>query len=290
MPTPTDIEKRRIKEAERAAKRTSSGIRPLQDALYSLLADWMTGLETDGGRIKYTAKNLSRVQGIYRLFARFQKRYEKTVLGSVLNWAGRILGLNRMYFETFASPAESVADAARRLTLQRWGYNVNTKQLIPGGYFEFLFNNQKVAQSVASLVNQAIAQKLPLAQFQKAFRSAFVGKPGQGMLERHWKTNSFDLYQRLDRTANLIYADRLGLDYAVYSGTLEEDSRPFCIARVNKVYSREEIKGWEKLQFQGKPKVGYDPFVDCGGFNCRHHLSWISDEIAERLKPELKQQ
>lgn len=287
MPTPTDIEKRRIKEAERAAKRTSSGIRPLQDALYGLLADWMTGLETDGGRIKYTAKNLSRVQGIYRLFARFQKRYEKTLLGSVLSWAGRILGLNRMYFETFASPAESVADAARRLTLQRWGYNVNTKQLIPGGYFEFLFNNQKVAQSVASLVNQAIAQKLPLAQFQKAFRSAFVGKPGQGMLERHWRTNSFDLYQRLDRTANLIYADRLGLDYAIYSGTLEEDSRDWCIKHVNKVLSRAEIDSWKNKTWKGKNKINYDPYTDAGGFSCRHHWSFISDEIAQKLRPEI---
>lgn len=290
MPTRTEIERRRIAEAEKAAKATNAIVRGLQNAAYGLVTDWVVGnIETDGGRIKYTTKNLGRVQGLFRLFERFQREYRNTLLGSVLDWAARLFGLNRDYFESFTDPAESVTDAARRLTLQRWGYNVGTKQLIPGGYFESLFSNANVAQRVAALVNQAITQKMPLSQFQKVFRQVFVGKPGQGMLERHWKTNSFDLYQRLDRTANLVYADKLGLDYAVYSGTLEDDSRPFCIARVNQVFSRPEIKSWENLQFQGKPKIGYDPFVDCGGFNCRHHLSWISDEIAAHLRPEIKE-
>ena len=290
MPTRTELEKRRIQEAEKAGKATSAVVRGLQNAAYGLVIDWVVGsIETEGGRIKYSASNLGKVAGLFRAFSRWQKQYEKTMLGSVLDWAGRLFGLNSEYFETFEpGKVESIDEAARRLTLQRWGYNVNTRELIPGGYFESLFKNANIGQRVAGLVNQAITQKMPLAQFQKTFRTVFVGPPGQGMLERHWRTNSFDLYQRIDRTANLIYADRLGLDYAIYSGTLEEDSRPFCIARVNKVFSRPEIASWENLQFQGKPKVGYDPFVDCGGFNCRHHLSWISDEIAAHLRPEIK--
>ena len=284
MPTYSDIERARISESEKAAAETAKAVRRMQDGFYVEMWNYVSAaVETEAGRIKYTVGNLQKVGGLYRLFARLQKRFQKTLLGDVLNWVDKLLNLNGRYFETFANPAESVADAARRLTLQRWGYNVNTRQLIPGGYFEALFNNSRVAQSVASLVNQAIAQKMPLAKFQKAFRSAFVGKPGQGMLERHWKTNSFDLYQRIDRTANLIYADKLGLNYAIYSGTLMKDSRPFCVARVNKVFSRPQIAAWENLQFAGKPKTGYDPFTDCGGHNCRHHLSWISDEIAERL-------
>ena len=288
MPTRSDFEKRRIAEAEKAATQTSAVVRGLQNVAYGLVTDWLTGsIETESGRIKYTAKNLGRVQGLYRVFQRFQRNYENTLLGSVLDWAGRLFGLNDDYFNSFIDPSESVADAARRLTLQRWGYDVRNGVLIPGGYFESLFNNQGIAQRVASLVNQAIVQKMPLAQFQKTFRAVFVGVPGQGMLERHWNTNSFDLYQRLDRTANLVYADRLGLEYAIYSGTLEQDSRPKCIKSVNKVFSRDEIEKWKDENFQGKPKIGYDPFVDCGGFNCRHHLSWISTEIAANLRKNI---
>ena len=288
MPTRDELINRRIAESERAAKQTGAVVRGLQAIAYGLVTEWLVGnIETEGGRIKYTAKNLGRVQGLFSIFQKFQKEYENTILGTVLDWAGRLFGLNAQYFDAFDNPAESVDDAARRLTLQRWGYNTLTKELIPGGYFQSLFNNANVAQRVAGLVNQAIAQKMPLAQFQRVFRQVFVGQSGQGMLERHWKTNSFDLYQRIDRTANLVYADRLGLDYAIYSGTLEEDSRPFCIARVNKVFGRDEIAAWANLEFAGKPKIGYDPFTDCGGFRCRHHLSFISNEIAAHLRPEL---
>lgn len=290
MPTRSELERRRIAESEKAAAATNTVVRGLQNAAYGLVIDWLVGtIETENGRIKYTASNLGKVAGLFRAMSRWQRQYEKTMLGSVLDWAGRLFGLNSEYFEIFEpGKVESIDEAARRLTLQRWGYNVNTKELIPGGYFESLFKNPTIAQRVAGLVNQAITQKMPLAQFQKTFRQVFVGIPGQGMLERHWRTNSFDLYQRIDRTANLIYADRLGLEYAIYSGTLENDSRPFCIARVNKVFSRPEISSWKNLQFQGKPKVGYDPFVDCGGYNCRHTLSWITDEIAQHLRPEIK--
>jgi hypothetical protein len=160
MPTRTELEKRRIKEAEKAAAATNAVVRGLQNAAYGLVIDWVVGtIETENGRIKYTASNLGKVAGLFRAMSRWQKQYEKTMLGSVLDWAGRLLGLNNDYFETFAEPTESIAEAARRLTLQRWGYNVNTKELIPGGYFESLFKNANIGQRVAALVNQAITQK-----------------------------------------------------------------------------------------------------------------------------------
>ncbi len=289
MPTLESLTNARINAAEKARKATAALVRDLQNAGYTAVIDWTIGaIDTDGGKIKYTASNLSKVQGLYRVFAAFQAKFKGTMLGSVLDWTGEIIGLNNDYFESFAAPAETVAETARRLTLQRWGYNTGANSIIPGGYFESLFSNQQAAQKIAQLVNQAIIQKMPLKDFQKTFKQVFVGKPGEGMLERYWSTNSFDLFQRIDRTANLVYADKLGLNHAIYSGTLEEDSRPFCVTRVNKVFSRPEISKWSDLNFQGKPKIGYDPFVDCGGFNCRHHLSWISDGVAFHLRPELK--
>jgi hypothetical protein len=289
MPTLESLTNARINAAEKARKATAALVRDLQNAGYTAVIDWTIGaIDTDGGKIKYTASNLSKVQGLYRVFAAFQAKFKGTMLGSVLDWTSEIIGLNNDYFESFAAPAETVAETARRLTLQRWGYNTGANSIIPGGYFESLFSNQQAAQKIAQLVNQAIIQKMPLKDFQKTFKQVFVGKPGEGMLERYWSTNSFDLFQRIDRTANLVYADKLGLNHAIYSGTLEEDSRPFCVTRVNKVFSRPEISKWTDLHFQGKPKIGYDPFVDCGGFNCRHHLSWISDGVAFHLRPELK--
>ena len=287
MPTLDDLIKRRTKAAEKAHEETSKEVRALQALGYIAMIEWiLANVTTTGGKIEYSSKNLAQVTGFYRVFSQWQQDYKGTILGSILNFADKILNLNRDYFESFDVVNESIPDKARRLTLERWGYD--GKNLIPGGYLEGLFQNQQIAQRLARLMNQAILQKMPLKDFQSTFRSVFVAVPGQGMLERHWATNSFDLYQRIDRTAQLIYAEELGLTWAIYSGTLEEDSRPFCIERVNLVYNRPEIEAWKGLEFAGKPKIGYDPLTDCGGYNCRHHLSWISDELAAMLKAKQK--
>lgn len=287
MPTLNELIKKREAEAEKARKATEAVVRGLQLVGYAAVIEWaIQNLDTEEGKIKATARNLGRVSGLYRVLGDWQTKYKGTMLGTVLDLAGKIFGANEAYFDSFEDVTESITDKARRLTLQRWGYD--GKALIPGGYFESLFNNQNIAQRTASLVNQAINQKMSLADFQKTFKAVFVGIPGQGMLERYWKTNSFDLYMRLDRQVNLLYADELGLNNAIYSGTLEEDSRRFCIDRVNKVFDRTQIEAWKKLDWAGKNKIGYDPFTDLGGHNCRHHLSWISDGLAQTLKAKQK--
>lgn len=289
MPTLQELISNRVKAAESARTATANEVRAIQAAAYTAFLEWAAeSIDTGaGGKIEYSAKNLRRVAGVYKIWQRIERGFRKTMLASALRWAKDIVGLNADYFEP-DEPKKGVQQLALEKTLLRWGYDVAKGEVLPGGYFETLFETKGVAQKVAALVNRAIAQGMSLSQFQKVFRAAFVGKPGGGMLERHWKTNSFDLFQRIDRTANLIYADELGLNWAIYSGTLEEDSRPFCIARVNRVYSRAQIKSWEGLSFAGKPKVNYDPFTDCGGHNCRHHLSWVSDGVAEKLREKQK--
>jgi hypothetical protein len=65
-----------------------------------------------------------------------------------------------------------------------------------------------------------------------------------------------------------------------------EDSRPWCIKHGNKVFSRTEIEGWKNQEWAGKNKF-YDPFSDCGGYNCRGHWSWISDVVAKKLRADI---
>jgi hypothetical protein len=86
--------------------------------------------------------------------------------------------------------------------------------------------------------------------------------------------------------ANRIRVD-LGLKYAVYQGGLIKTSRDFCEDRNNKCFSEKEIMSWENLNWEGKPQIGYNALIDCGGYNCRHRLDWISEEYAKRLRPDL---
>ena len=64
-------------------------------------------------------------------------------------------------------------------------------------------------------------------------------------------------------------ADELGLTSYVYYGSIIRDSRDFCVEHANKVFTEEEARQLWQSDWQGKS--GSDPFIDRGGYNCRHH-------------------
>jgi len=77
-------------------------------------------------------------------------------------------------------------------------------------------------------------------------------------------------------------ADELGLTSYKYTGTIIRDSRPFCRANVNRVFTEEEIRNtWSGTVWKGKAQG--DPFIVRGGYNCRHHWQptnpdWVDSE------------
>lgn len=86
----------------------------------------------------------------------------------------------------------------------------------------------------------------------------------------------------------------------MYVGGIIENTRPFCKERNRKVFLRSEIALFGTSEdkfggyvdksaglFSGKPKTGYDPFTQCGGYRCRHHWSWLANEYAVRIDKNL---
>lgn len=67
-------------------------------------------------------------------------------------------------------------------------------------------------------------------------------------------------------------ADQLGIKQYKYSGTRIDTTRDFCARNMGKVFTEEQARSlWENNRWKGKS--GSDPFVDRGGYRCRH--SWI---------------
>jgi hypothetical protein len=64
-------------------------------------------------------------------------------------------------------------------------------------------------------------------------------------------------------------ADQIGLTSFIYYGTIIRDSRDFCVEHVNQVFTEDEAREIWQQDWQGKS--GSDPFIDRGGYNCRHH-------------------
>jgi hypothetical protein len=121
-----------------------------------------------------------------------------------------------------------------------------------------------------------------MKQFKTNFRTFFVNPAGLGVIESQFNRFAQDIFQDFDRETQRTYADELNLNYAIYSGTEIKTTRDFCEARINNIYSRKEIAKWNSKDWKGKRK-GVPVEVQCGGYNCRHHFSFISDELAKRL-------
>ena len=64
-------------------------------------------------------------------------------------------------------------------------------------------------------------------------------------------------------------ADELKLTHYIYYGSIIRDSRDFCVEHANKIFTEDEARALWQEEWQGKS--GSDPFLDRGGYNCRHH-------------------
>jgi len=77
-----------------------------------------------------------------------------------------------------------------------------------------------------------------------------------------------------DNTYTQIIANDIGVEYWEYSGGTLEDSREFCLQRVDRVYTTEEIRKWADKEWKGKnPATNAETiFAYRGGYNCIHSL------------------
>jgi hypothetical protein len=71
-------------------------------------------------------------------------------------------------------------------------------------------------------------------------------------------------------------ADQIGLTSFIYYGSIIRDSRDFCVEHTNKIFTEEEARDLWQSEWQGKS--GSDPFLDRGGYNCRHHWQPVSED------------
>jgi hypothetical protein len=81
-------------------------------------------------------------------------------------------------------------------------------------------------------------------------------------------------YQRI---THLEKAKKGGITKFLYVGPDDKITRPFCQERVDKIFTIEEIEKWDNEQ-------GLPASIYCGGYNCRHHLRPISEDLAKELE------
>ena len=310
----TELLNRKQELINKNTDKLNSSIVKLQTKLMNWITDEVI-LELDivDGVIQDTARNYRLLASLDTVFNAFSIEQAKTLLPQLASGIDSITKLSNEYFlmlgsESILKKFDKVVEGAKDITDMRFGLKGN--KFVRGGVLEDLFS-QFGGTEVKQIMAKAISGNMNKRKFLKQMRGFVMGteeKPG--ISERKWKQFAYDVYQQHDAAYNKKLSDEFEFKYFIYQGGLIDDSRDFCAAHNNKVWSREEAEewkvwtpaqgdypaGWEikapELRMNEVPSYmnypGYDPLVDRGGYNCRHQLGYIPDELAFKLRPEIK--
>lgn len=255
----------------------------VQSAVLDAVVSGLIGFAlNEAGKVVFSVENVGQKTSTLRLTGTILQRGRATLLQRAVAAFLALFDRNTGYFRDMGLTITQEDEARRRLLLL-YGYNETTGEVLQGSYLEALLATASMQSAIGQAISSAIQAGDTLVQFRARIRLAINGGQGRpGLVERHIKRLAGDTLAAYDQTVKDDYAERLGLNYAVYAGTAENDTRPFCLARLNLVYTREEILSWNGRNWKGK-NTTLPVQLARGGYNCRHAYNWVTDAIAQRI-------
>ncbi len=300
--TLSEYEKLKQELLDAKEKAFKGSITAAQSVLYDDLIENLLN-ELKGDQILNTTENISSLTAIDKVWKTFVEVEIIPIMRKYVSDLRDINSLNAQYFGVFAETKrimDEIESDINKGTYERLGVN-RQGGVIKGGYLDSLIRDETVKNDVKKLTYKAIvSERITKKEYIQSVRELVKGNENKmGALDRHFDTFAYDTFTQHDRSVSWEYANKLGLNYAKYMGGLVEDSRPFCVVRNGKVFSKEEILKFgtpqdtyggytnkSKGQFKGKP-LEYDPILDCGGYRCRHSLNFMTEKEAKRRRPDL---
>lgn len=255
-------------------KKTKTRVKRIEEKLYqAVLEHYNDNLNSEDG-IVTIGKNLKVIDSLWKAISNKLER-DIFLLGKYV-----VDSINELFDSTIDEFEESVRDieiseAVRTKVLSHAKKSIVAKTDLSGTY-------SQIKSKSVSLMSKY--DGISLKELRETLQKQIVI---EGIVNRYWANWTADIYSQYQRASSNEVRTKLKLIHAMYEGGLIDNSRNFCIEKNGKVFTEEEIQGWENQTWVGKNE-GYDPFTDCGGYNCRHRLRWISKELAEQLRPELK--
>jgi hypothetical protein len=298
--------------ASREGKLQTVVMKMQEQLLAKLMADIIPQLETSGGKIRNTLKNYRLLNSLDKMYDEFNGVQRIAFVTEIGDTVKGIAKLNKNFFSVSLGVAvpdlfEDILKGAGALLDERVG--LKGGQIIAGSFLEELISNRALLLDVKQFMSQAVTAQVPTKTFIKGLNDLVVGteeKPGG--IDKQFNRYAHDLYMQYDAAYSAQVADKAKMNYFIYLGGKIKDSRDFCVAHDARVWSRKEAEKWPEWTpgegeypagYEIKQKdtsavpsylayPGYSPLIDRGGYNCRHHLGWLSEELAFEMRPELK--
>lgn len=276
--------KKRVQDREKRVSlyegQLANQIAALRQRLYLAVAEIVAGMAADTtGRLLFNIQNINRQNRVGIAIESQLRKERESFFRLIIRRIFGILTANKRYADVFDN-SDTIDARVQRQILAAYGYDEKSQQFLQGSYLDAVMSGSYTAQNAIQQIQTALGARVSLKDFRAQFRQDF-----NALTEAEFRRFTFDFFQELDRRAAYEYAKQIGLNHALYAGTLVTDSRRFCVQRVSRIYTEQEIEEWNDLDWQGK-RPG-DVRAVLGGYNCRHTLNWISAEFAQLLADDL---
>lgn len=255
-----------------------------QERVYrQMLEQFIDKLDVKDGKIQNTRKNIRLLNSVDAVFNNFQVSEGITILNTVIDGVNSIINFNNSYFSNVGGGEFQLKkiEPELRAKMNEW-LGIDKGSVKKNGYLDKIISDTSIRNSVKDLAVKNIITQNGFFETKKQLSELINGvdKTKQGKLQQYYRNFVYDTYSISDRIVGLEYANSMGYEFAIYEGGLIETSRLFCRERNGKVFHKSEIAEFDPPT--AKPP-NYNPFVDLGGYGCRHHLNWISNKLAKFL-------
>lgn len=288
--------KARLKAVTRAERAFDRRLISFRKNLIAYVFSEISGdLIVDQGSIVNTSQNLALINKIDRVVESYVKgNAGVTFLRSIVGDIEAVASVNKKYYSAVLGKKDIE----------------NTWRAASGYLNSYLGVTDQGMISEGSILMDSISSK----QWLRRMKATVVNGVENGLTINELKSGiekageRFDVQVKetlpnvFDKAENILgkqVAKEEEMHFAYYQGGIMKRTRDFCEERNNKLFHVSEIAlfgtpddpygGYTNKsqgEFQGKTDP-YDPFTDLGGYNCRHRLFYVSNELGFRLRTDL---
>lgn len=250
-------------------------------------------LETSNGDVKKNKNNLIIIGKLDGIMNQLALTSGSILVNSLLKRISDVLKMNVNYYGAMLSKDEtlkSVKESIEKEVNQRFGIKEDGT-LIVGGFISSLLLDQSVKNTLKQNLYTSIYANSKVTSVMAEAKAYLSGKKGvKGAIESFYSKYTNEAFNHADRMSSREFAKKYGLKWFIYAGTLVDNSRAFCKAKIGGIYNTLEAEKWidETPSPLGISKESYSPTIHMGGINCRHSPFFITERMKNEYEKSLK--
>jgi hypothetical protein len=284
----TELTKKKQAYINNTLASNNAELKQMQIELFnSITKKYIPSLKTEAGNLLSTKENFYSLSKFDKVISDFNKTYNDPYVANLSETMLQTANYSEAYYLAAGGGDQSLKAALKATETIKARLGVLPDGGISkSGYIGRLSEMPEVTTTLKDYVTQNIVGKKSVSEFVSGFNEIVNGSKNiDGALVKYSSQYANDTYNQVDNAINEFVAEESGLEYFIYSGTIMRNTRCFCSKRVGKVFSVEDAARWvdDPTLPQSTTEPSYNPLVDLGRWNCRHSLSYISEEMAMEL-------